>query len=112
MSIGQRRTRLIIEEKSLTQADDGSMVEAWVAVSALWVQIEHLRGREIVAAQQINSLINTRITGAFRPSITEEMRGVVDGDTGYYDFHAVYDPDYRRRTLEILAERKQFPADD
>lgn len=92
MRAGRLRHRVTIEELVVTLDSDGDQVEAWQAIGpALPAEIAPLSGRELIAAQAVNSVVTTRIVVRHRPGLKASMR-VVHRDTVYNIGAVVPDP--------------------
>jgi SPP1 family predicted phage head-tail adaptor len=97
---GLLRHRVSIEEL-LTEIDsDGIRVESWAAIhdGLIPAQIAALSGRELIAAESVQSKVSTRITIRYRPGVLANMRVVHRGT--YYNIEAVI-PDQGSRVDHI-----------
>lgn len=90
---GRLRHRVTFEELGVELDSDGAQVEAWTPVMVnIPAQISALSGRELIAAQAVQSKVNTRIVVRFRSGFRPSMRGVHRGTI--YNIEAVIpDPD-------------------
>lgn len=83
MQAGRLRHRVTIEELLTEQDSDGATVEAWTPIGPpVSAEIVALSGRELIAAQAVQSKVSTRIRIRYRPGIKPSMR-VVHRDAIY-----------------------------
>lgn len=102
MRAGTLRHRVAIEQlvaNSPTQNAGGEMDETWTNVATVWAAVEPLKGREFLAAQQVNSEVTGTIRIRHRAGVTPKMRCVFG--TRNYDVLAVVNPDERSRELVL-----------
>lgn len=100
---GRLRHRIKIEEFLIEQDSDGARVEEWVPVFAGYVpaEITPSSGREFLAAQALQSKVNTRIKIRHTPGVTAAMRAV--HRSTIYNIEAVLpDADSGIRYLTLL----------
>jgi SPP1 family predicted phage head-tail adaptor len=75
IAAGNYRHRITIQNRVSAENELGEIEPSWqdvvVGASAL---VEDLSGRELVAAQDVHSLVNTRIRLRHRDSVTARMR--------------------------------------
>ena len=97
---GQLRNRVTIQQLATGSPDvfpSGEPDAAWTDVKTVWAAIEPLRGRELLAAQQIASEVSGTITIRYRAGVTAGMR--VKFGTRLYDILAPVDPMERHEKL-------------
>lgn len=99
---GRLRHRVSIEELITGQDTDGNAEEEWVDAFGVLLpaEIVALSGRELIAAQSVQSKVTTRIRIRYRAGIAPAMR-VVHRDTFYNIEAIVPDPDSGRRYLTL-----------
>lgn len=87
---GKLRHRVILERPYFIQnSDTGDMVASWEQFATVWAAIEHISGREFVAAQAEESEVIGRITIRYRNDVLANMR-IYHPATGLtYDIQAV-----------------------
>lgn len=77
---GTYRHRISIQNRVVTENSLGEIAPDWqdvvVGASAL---VEDLNGRDLVAAQDVHALVNTRIRMRYRSGITARMRVIFRG---------------------------------
>ena len=103
---GQLRNRVTIQQLATGSPDvfpSGEPDAAWTDVKTVWAAIEPLRGRELLAAQQIASEVSGTITIRYRAGVTAAMR--VSFRSRYYEILAVIDPEERQRELELMCKQ-------
>lgn len=100
MRAGHLRHRIVIQQSIITRDSYGQPVASWVSVATVWAAIEPLSGRELIAAQAVQSEITTRISLRYLPGITSAMR-VVHG-TRIYNIKTLLNLDERNRELQLM----------
>ena len=68
------RHRVVLQAKSVTRDAMGGEVITWVDQATVWAAIEPLNARELVAAQQVQPELSTRISIRHRSDVTAEWR--------------------------------------
>lgn len=102
MEAGRLRRRVTVEELLVTLDSDGDQVETWAAIGPpLPAEITPLSGRELVAAQAVNSVVTTRIKMRHRPGLKASMR-VAHRETVYSIAAVVPDPESGIRWVTLL----------
>jgi SPP1 family predicted phage head-tail adaptor len=94
MKAGRLRHRIDIQRKEVTLDSDGAQEVVWVNSFSTMISAEimPLSGRELIAADAVQSKVNTRIRIRYRPGIVASMRVVHRGT--YYNIEAIIpDPD-------------------
>jgi SPP1 family predicted phage head-tail adaptor len=75
MEAGRLRHRITIDELIVDINSDGAQVEQWwTAHRMVPAEISPLSGRELIAAQAVQSKVSTRIVIRYRPGIMPSMR--------------------------------------
>jgi SPP1 family predicted phage head-tail adaptor len=100
---GRFRHRVTFEELVTTLDSDGAQDEGWVMFGGrpLPAEIVALSGRELIAAQAVNSKVTTRIRLRYRPGFNPSMRAVHRGTT--YNIEGVIpDPDSNQRFVTLI----------
>lgn len=103
ISAGRLRHRMSFEEFAGIELDsDGAQVEVWLpAMEGIPAEITALSGRELIAAQAVQSKVSTRILVRYRPGFSAKMRGLHRGVI--YNIEAVIpDPESGREHLTLL----------
>ena len=98
MRAGLLRHRVTIQQLlagSPQQNAGGEPEEAWTDVTTRYASVEPLKGRELLAAQQINSEVSVTIRMRHLASVTPKMRAVYAGRN--YDILSVVNPEERSR---------------
>jgi SPP1 family predicted phage head-tail adaptor len=102
MRAGRLRHWLTFEKQETELDSDGAQVTVWVDAfpfnPRLPCEVVDLSGRELIAAQAVQSLVTTRIRTRYRPGFEASMRAR-DGYSGrIWNIEAVIlDPDSRNR---------------
>jgi SPP1 family predicted phage head-tail adaptor len=94
MRAGLLRHRVSIETLVTEIDSDGIRTELWVPIHAglISAQIAPVSGRELIAAQAVQSKVSTRITIRYRPDVAANMR-VVHRTVKYNIEGVIPDPD-------------------
>lgn len=89
MIAGRLRHRVDFQRLEIVQDSDGAQEESWVNSfpTMISAEIMPLSGRELIAADSVQSKVNTRIRIRYRPDIASKMRVVHRGN--YYNIEAV-----------------------
>jgi SPP1 family predicted phage head-tail adaptor len=92
MEAGRLRHRVAFEELIVDLDSDGAQVESWwPAHTMVPAEISPLSGRELIAAQAVQSKVSTRIVIRYRPGIIPSMRAIHRG-TVYNILAVIPDP--------------------
>lgn len=106
MRAGTLRHRVLIEQLvagSPAQNAGGEPEESWTEFASRYAAVEPMKGRELLAAQQINSEVTTLIRMRSLQGVTPKMRAVYA--TRNYDILSVANVDERgRETLLYVRE--------
>lgn len=100
MRIGKLRHRIALQALvagSPQQKPTGEPDESWATFATVYGAIRPLSGRELLAAQQVASLVDHEIEIRYRAGITAKMRALFEGVI--YNIEAVLDPDLRHIRL-------------
>lgn len=103
MRAGRLRKRIIIEERAATQDAAGQPVGAWTTFWACSADVQPLSGRELLAAQAVESAVSHRVRLRYTPGITAAMRINLGGGR-LLNILAVRIRDERNRELELDCE--------
>lgn len=74
MRAGKLNSRLVIERPDVSQDDTGAELISWVKVGTVWARIEPIvstRGREALAGDQVQAVIDTKITIRWSPNVDD-----------------------------------------
>jgi SPP1 family predicted phage head-tail adaptor len=104
MKVGRLRHRITLQEFISEPDSDGAVTEDWFTVATgISAEITAMSGREFIAAQAIQSEVDTRIKIRFRQGMKAAMRAL-HRET-IYDVQAVMpDPDSGIRYLTLLCK--------
>jgi SPP1 family predicted phage head-tail adaptor len=100
---GRLRHRVQLQEFTSTLNTDGAVEETWVdSVGRLMpAEIVALSGRELIAAQSIQSRVSSRIRIRYLPGVRAAMR-IVHRTTIYNIEAVIPDPDSGQRFITLL----------
>ena len=104
---GELRRRITFQTRQTTQDAAGQAVETWVPAFTAWADITPLTGRELMAAQAVQSSVSHMITMRYRsefanPTQVANMRAVYNGRL--FNIHASLNQDERNRSVMLQAE--------
>jgi SPP1 family predicted phage head-tail adaptor len=69
MRAGQLRDRVLVDEPYTAQNSVGEITTTWRTRGAVWAAVMPLSGREILLAQQLTALVDTRIRMRWSPKV-------------------------------------------
>lgn len=104
---GDLRNRITFQRRQNGQDSTGQPIETWVNAFTCWADIDPLTGRELLAAQQIQSTVTHNIQVRYRkelanPIAVTNMR-ILYGSR-IFNIHACMDQDERRRSVALQVE--------
>ena len=100
MQNGELKHLILIEEYSTSTDDFGGEVKTWITYKKTRAKISPFSGREFIAAQSIQSEINTRMVVRFDVGIIPKMRVTYRGVI--YNIEAVLTDDKSLREYQTL----------
>jgi len=100
MRAGKLRHRITIQERVETQDDYGSSVAAWVTFATVHASVEPISGKELLAAQAINSETRVRMRLRYISGITSDMR--VSFNLKLYNIQEIIDFKEENRELQLM----------
>ena len=99
MQAGQLRNQITIQSKTETTDSYGGTVSAWSDFATVMAKIRPLRGRELVAAQAVQSEAEVMFYLRYLSGVESSMR--IAHESTYYDIVSIVDVDFRHKELEI-----------
>ena len=107
MHAGKLRHEVVIQDASRSADAYGQQNPTWSTFQATYAHIQHLRGNELLVAQQVNSKINTKIKIRWVSGLRANMRiqATHDGATRYYNIIYINTLNEIEETIELLCER-------
>lgn len=112
INAGELNKRVTLQRLTPNSPDrdqGGAPDSTWATLATVWAKIEPLRGREFMAAQEINSEVTGSIQIRYRADITLTTGDRVGYGTRYYDILAVVDP--LEEHVEIILYVKEGVSD-
>lgn len=101
MNVGRLNKRVTIQERTTTENEYGEPIITWVNVASdIAAAVEPLQGRELFAAQQVQSEVTIRVRIRYRAGIKAAMR-VLYG-VRVLDIQSVIDPREKHAELQLL----------
>lgn len=102
MKTGDLRHRITIQENQTVKDAEGITEDNWVDTATVWAAIKPLHGRELLAAQAVQSETTGRIEMRYRPGIKPSQRAVFGGRI--FEILAVLNIEERNRELRLLTK--------
>lgn len=100
MTIGDLRDVVTIQAPGTTQDAIGEPVAGWTDFVTLRAGVRDLSGRELIAANAVQSQITTKVTIRFRNGVLPAMRVVRGADV--YVIESVLNPSGKRDWLVLM----------
>lgn len=82
----------------------GATDESWTDLATVWAKMMPLRGREYLAAQEINTEVTGAIQIRYRSDLSLNSANRVKYGTRYYDILAIVDPLERHEELILYVK--------
>lgn len=106
ISLGELRTRLVLEEANRTGDGGGGSDVIWNTVDEVWAAVRPSGGGEGFQSDRVAGRLSHTIFIRYRGDVKPEMR--FREGTRVYDIRAVFDPDRRRHWLRCLAQERDL----
>lgn len=106
VSIGSRRTRLVIEAPAETPDGAGGAVVTWIAAGSCWARVRPENGREAENRDQLAGEVGLEVTLRWRDDIGPRNRFRIGGRI--IAISSAVDPDGRRRVLVCRCTETQI----
>jgi SPP1 family predicted phage head-tail adaptor len=110
MRAGQLRHQVTIQSSRESQSPTGATTITWSDfATGVWAAIEPISGRELFAAQQVQSNLSTRIRIRHLAGVHEKMRVKYvnrDSETTYYDIESVIPVNERGAEMHLMCIRR------
>lgn len=104
MRAGNLRHRIAIQTNTPSVDAYGQPVEGWATVATVWAEVVMLSGRELMAAQQVESQASVRVTIRRRDV---DARQRVSWDGRLFGVEAIIHDPSNRRTTQLLCSEVQ-----
>lgn len=108
MKAGALRHRVIVEQVSRAADAMGQGTETWTTYATLWMDLQPLRGRELIAAQASNSEITLKAASRYKSGITPAMR--LHHGAAIYTILEIINPGMRNRELQFMVKEQPQSA--
>lgn len=105
MRAGQLNQRVTIERKAAGQDALGQPLMLWELVAAVWADIRHTAGLEVIKGGADTSIVRASIRIRYRTGLDAGMRVTHGTDT--YDVRAVLSDVAGREYVDLVCERVQ-----
>jgi SPP1 family predicted phage head-tail adaptor len=110
ISAGALNRRITLQSHSITQDTYGEPLNTWTNVATVWAAVEPLSGRELLAAQAVQSSVTHQITIRYQvqfadPKVMAAMRATMtkDGVTRIFNISDSRDLEEHRNMLVLGA---------
>lgn len=101
MRAGDLRHRITLQQRGETRGPDGEVITGWVDFAAsLPASVIPLSGREFVAAGELQSEVQARVTIRWMDGVLDTMRMLFDGKV--YAIKAVLPDPTARRHITLM----------
>lgn len=102
--IGRKRSRVTFQRRSETIDSSGGQSTTWTTLHTCWASIAPLRGRDFLAAQQMQSDVTHRIFVNYNTSTsTLTPADRMSQGTRRFDILSILNVDEKDTELEIMA---------
>jgi len=102
VNVGRLNKRVVLQAPVTEQDDAGEeVITSWSEVARIWAAVEPLQGRELFAAQAVNSEITHRVRIRYRAGVNARMR-VLYGARELYLKAPPIDPLEKHRELHLM----------
>jgi SPP1 family predicted phage head-tail adaptor len=103
MKIADLRDVVTIQAPGVAQDEIGEPVAAWTAFASVRANVRDLTGRELFAAQAVQSQVTTKVTIRFREDVLPSMRVMRGAEA--FTIQDVMNTTGRRDWTELLCVR-------
>lgn len=100
MRAGTLRHKVTVEQPQEARGETGQFTTSWQPLATTWASIEPLSGRELIAAEQVQSETTIRVRMRYLAGVTDECR-IVHG-TRVLQITSAIDPQDRHVELELM----------
>jgi SPP1 family predicted phage head-tail adaptor len=106
MQAGLLRKRVTLQRRDVAVDSYGGQVTSWTDIATVSAEITPLSGRELFAAQAVQSEVSHRITVRYQPLLANPqtvaaMRAVYNGR--FFNIHASVNDEERNRQITLFA---------
>lgn len=103
MNAGNLDRRITIQQPTISRGETGGHEESWATLAIVWANIRDLNGREVFAAQAVNSAVSRVVTIRYLVTVNDSMRVLfADGKTARISWMREVG---RREYMELYCER-------
>ena len=106
MQAGRLFSVVTVQQRSLTTDSVGQQSTTWTDLFTDRADIRPMNGRELFAAQSVQSEVTTKIVMRYRPEWSAGKTAAsyrIKYGTRIFDVHAVMDQGMRNREVQIMA---------
>ena len=106
MQAGTLRKRITFQTRDATVDSYGQQATTWSDAFTAWASIEPLSGRELFAAQAVQSEVSHKITVRYRAELANPVAAAamrVSYGGRIFNIHGALDINERRRLVELPA---------
>lgn len=105
IAAGKRHRRITIEARSTSKGTYGEQAATWSTIATVWASIRGLQGRELQAAQQLNTEVSHKITITWAAAFADPVQMAkyrISYGTRIFNIHASINTDERNREIVLL----------
>lgn len=102
MEAGRLRHRIKLQEKQITQNENGFLKESYINIGEFWAQINDVSAREFVASANLESKITTKIIVRYNEIFFKKNLRILHSGVYYYVESALNDPEKENIFLTLL----------
>ena len=103
MNPGKLNKIIRIEYPTMEEDAFGGEVEGWAEYATVWAAVYPIKGRELIAAQAVQSQLTTTFEIRYLAGVTSEMRIVYEGKN--YELGAPpIDPQEKHEKLQLMTK--------
>ena len=74
MRAGKQRHKVTIQKPTETRDAVGGVTTTWATLGTIWASVEPLSGKELLSADQLNSIATLRVRCRYIKNLTHECR--------------------------------------
>jgi SPP1 family predicted phage head-tail adaptor len=100
MQAGALRHRVLLQERSTAEDTFGQQKTTWTDYDTIWASVKPLSGRELLAAQAVNTEVTHKVVTRYQPGIKPSMRAI-HADR-IFEIQSVLDIEERHISLDLL----------
>lgn len=109
IAAGSLRHRVTLQSRVVSRDANGTPINAWIDAATVWAAIQPMSARDFIAAQSVQSRVDTRIVIRWRGDVNATMQVLHDADI--YSIHGLLpDVDSGREYLTLVCSKLDPPV--